>query len=135
MYILNFPNKKIYHLHIYAFTSTSILSASKNMLLKINTSSNRRLKVLRIINKNLSVHTVVKSVICLRSPIMAALRYRNTNITIESIAFLWSSIEKGKEMKNINITCESFFPVYSKSRQVAFVLRNNGATVFLKDRL
>ena len=38
-------------------------------------------------------------------------------------------------MKNINITCESFFPVYSKSRQVAFVLRNNGAPVFLKDRL
>ena len=71
MYILNFPNKKIYHLHIYAFTSTSILSASKNMLLKINTSSNRRLKVLRIINENLSVHTVVKSVICLRSPIMS----------------------------------------------------------------
>ena len=89
MYILNFPNKKIYHLHIYAFTSTSILSASKNMLLKINTSSNRRLKVLRIINKNLSVHTVVKSVICLRSPIMAALRYRNTNITQSTLLLFY----------------------------------------------
>ena len=89
MYILNFPNKKIYHLHIYAFTSTSILSASKNMLLKINTSSNRRLKVLRIINKNLSVHTVVKSVICLRSPIMAALRYRNTNITQSNLLLFY----------------------------------------------
>lgn len=104
----------------------------KHTLLKINTSRKTRLKVLKIVNENLSVYTVIKSVISLRSPIIAALRYRNTNITLSNLLYFYSFMQFNR---NINITCQSFFPVYNKSRQVSFALRNNGATAFFKDRL
>ena len=40
--------------------------------------------------------------------------------------------KKNKEMKNTNISYESFSSVSNKSRQIDFILHNNGATAFFK---